>query len=101
MVAMEMDEGIASDSESPTSMQSLIRQIHDKEQRVQSLQAEVVKVTCTRFNGILYIHLLFFLFILFPLFVGPMYDDIRLHVARSYTSSPVFHHPSFYPTICF
>ena len=45
MVAMEMDEGIASDSESPTSMQSLIRQIHDKEQRVQILQAEVVKVT--------------------------------------------------------
>lgn len=39
-----MDEGIASDSESPTSVQSLIRQVHDKEQRVLNLQAEVVKV---------------------------------------------------------
>ena len=47
MVAMEMDEGIASDSESPTSMQSLIRQIHDKEQRVKTLQAEVAKVMGT------------------------------------------------------
>ncbi|KAK2193653.1 hypothetical protein NP493_9g09000 [Ridgeia piscesae] len=42
-VAMETDEGIASDSESPTSVQSLIRQMHDKEQRVLNLQAEVVK----------------------------------------------------------
>jgi len=42
---METDEGIASDSESPTSVQSLIRQMHDKEQRVLNLQAEVVKVT--------------------------------------------------------
>lgn len=42
---METDEGIASDSESPTSVQSLIRQVHDREQRVLNLQAEVVKVT--------------------------------------------------------
>ncbi|KAI0210964.1 Angiomotin [Lamellibrachia satsuma] len=42
-VTIEMDEGIASDSESPTSVQSLIRQVHDKEQRVLNLQAEVVK----------------------------------------------------------
>ena len=71
MVAMEMDEGIASDSESPTSMQSLIRQIHDKEQRVQILQAEVVKVTGTRFNGLIYTVYSFIIlpFNLFPLFV--------------------------------
>ena len=35
----------------------------------------------------------FFLFFLFQLYVGSMYDDIRLHVTRSYTSpadSPFF-----------
>ena len=35
--------------------------------------------------------------------VGSMYDDIRLHVARSYSSSPtvpsLWYHPSLYPTI--
>ena len=40
-----------------------------------------------RFSLILSRCYIFFSFILFPLYVGSMYDDISLHVARSYTSS--------------
>ena len=40
----DTDEGIASDSESPTSLQGLVRQMHDKEQRLLALEAEAAKV---------------------------------------------------------
>lgn len=39
----ETDEGISSDSESPTSLQSLLRQITEKEQRILMLEADVAK----------------------------------------------------------
>ena len=38
---------------------------------------------------IIYLHIFFFIFSHF--YVGSMYDDIRLHVARSYTSSSDSH----------
>ncbi|KAK2141248.1 hypothetical protein LSH36_1134g01001 [Paralvinella palmiformis] len=40
----DADEGISSDSESPTSLQSLLRQITEKEQRILMLEADVAKV---------------------------------------------------------
>ena len=40
----DTDEGISSDSESPTSLQSLLRQITEKEQRILMLEADVAKV---------------------------------------------------------
>jgi hypothetical protein len=40
----ETDEGISSDSESPTSLQSLVKQMTEKERRILVLEAEVAKV---------------------------------------------------------
>lgn len=40
----DTDDGISSDSESPTSIHSLIRQMQEKERRILQLEAEVAKV---------------------------------------------------------
>jgi hypothetical protein len=43
----DTDDGISSDSESPTSIHSLIRQMQEKERQIMRLEADVVKVTKT------------------------------------------------------
>lgn len=40
----DTDEGISSDSESPTSVQSLIQHLQEKEQRIALLEAQVIRV---------------------------------------------------------
>jgi DNA repair exonuclease SbcCD ATPase subunit len=40
---MELDEGIASDSESPSNVQSLVRQLHEKEEKILRLEADVTR----------------------------------------------------------
>jgi len=40
----DTDDGISSDSESPTSVHSLIRQMQDKERHILHLETEVAKV---------------------------------------------------------
>lgn len=41
----DTDDGISSDSESPTSIHSLVRQMQEKEKRILQLEAEVEKVS--------------------------------------------------------
>ena len=41
----DTDEGISSDTESPSSAQGLIQQIHEKEQQILQLKSEVLKVS--------------------------------------------------------
>jgi hypothetical protein len=41
----DTDDGISSDSESPTSIHSLIRQMQEKERHIMRLEADIVKVT--------------------------------------------------------
>jgi len=41
----DTDDGISSDSESPTSVHSLIRQMQDKERHILQLETEVARVS--------------------------------------------------------
>lgn len=49
----DTDDGISSDSESPTSIHSLIRQMQEKERRILQLEAEVAKVCIVKWKKIL------------------------------------------------
>ena len=42
--SVDHDEGIASDTEAPTSVQALLQQLHEKEQHILNLESEILQV---------------------------------------------------------